>query len=103
MAAEKSILHGGGRGAALAVRVIPRSSKNEISEIQSDGTIKVRLTAPPVDGKANKALIEFLADVLDLAPSKLEIVAGESARDKLIVVLDLDPDTVNERILNHIR
>ncbi len=103
MPAEKPILRGGRKGAALAVRVTPRSSKNEISEIQSDGTIKIRLTAPPVDGKANKALIEFLADVLDLAPSKLEIVAGESARDKLVVVLDLDPDTVNERILNYIR
>jgi uncharacterized protein (TIGR00251 family) len=103
MPANKSNLYGGRRGAALAVRVTPRSSKNEITEIQSDGTIKIRLTAPPVDGKANKALIEFLADVLDIAPSKMEIAAGETARDKLIVIFDMDPETVNERLFKRVR
>jgi len=102
MASRKFHLHGGKKGAALAIRVTPRASKNEITEILSDGTIKIRLTAPPVEGKANSELIRFLADVLDIAPSKLEIVAGETGRDKLVSVLDLDPEMVHARILRHL-
>jgi len=102
MASRKFHLHGGKKGVALAIRVTPRASKNEITEILSDGTIKIRLTAPPVEGKANSELIRFLADVLDIAPSKLEIVAGETGRDKLVSVLDLDPEMVHARILRHL-
>lgn len=91
-------LHSGKRGAALAVRVTPRARKNEISEILEDGTIKIRLTAPPVEGKANQALIEFLSEILDVPARKIEIVAGETGRDKLVTVLDLDADTLNQRI-----
>ncbi len=91
-------LHHGKGGAALAVRVTPRSAHNEISGVLEDGTVKVRLTAPPVEGKANEALVRFLADILGVAPSKIEIVAGETGRDKLVTVLDLDSDTVNEKI-----
>ncbi|HEX7975686.1 MAG TPA: DUF167 domain-containing protein [Anaerolineales bacterium] len=91
-------LHGGRRGAALAIRVTPRAGKNEITGIQSDGTVKVRLAAPPVDGKANEALVELLSDVLGIAKSKIEIVAGASGRDKLVSILDLDAETVQERI-----
>ncbi len=96
-------LHSGRRGAAITVRVIPRSSKNEIAEVQADGTIKIRLTAAPVEGQANKALIEFLADILDVAKSKIEIIAGLSGRDKLITILDLDSDVVQKKILSQVK
>ena len=92
-------LHDGRRGAALAVRVTPRASRNEITEIQSDGTVKVRLTAPPVEGEANKALIAFLADVLGVSPSNLDIVAGLSGKDKLVAVLDMDSEEVHKRLV----
>ncbi len=81
------------------IRVTPRASRNEISGILSDGTIKIRLTAPPVDGKANQALIEFLAGVLEIPRSRIEIVAGTTGKDKLVSILDLDAETVHERIL----
>jgi uncharacterized protein (TIGR00251 family) len=92
-------LHDGRRGAALAVRVTPRASRNEITEIQSDGTVKIRLTAPPVEGEANKALIEFLAGVLGVPPSNLDIVAGLSGKDKLVAVLDMDGEEVHQRLV----
>ena len=57
-------LHDGKRGSALAVRVTPRASRNEIVELLDDGTIKVRIAAPPADNEANEALIEFLSDIL---------------------------------------
>ncbi len=100
---RKFKLHNGKSGAALAVRVTPRSVRNEIAGVLEDGTVKVRLTAPPVEGQANEALVKFLAGVLDVAPGKIEIVAGEAGRDKLVTVLGVDSDTVNERIAAHLK
>jgi len=99
---QKFRLHNGEKGAALAIRVTPRASKNEIKEVLNDGTVRIRLTAPPVEGKANEALITFLADVLDVPRSKIEIVAGETGRDKLVSILGLDAETVHARILHHL-
>ncbi len=102
MPKRRYALHGGQKGSALAIRVTPRASRNEISEILSDGTVKIRLTAPPVEGKANAALIAFLAEVIGVPQSKIEIVAGETGRDKLVSILDTDPNTVHQRILQHL-
>jgi hypothetical protein len=93
----------GKRGAALAIRVTPRARKDEIVEILADQTIKIRLAAPPVDGKANKALIEFLAKVLDVPRSRVEIIAGASGRDKLVSILDLDSGEAQSRILKYLK
>ncbi len=99
MASRQYHLHNGQKGSALAIRVTPRASRNEISEILSDGTVKVRLTAPPVEGKANQALIEFLAEILEVPRTRIEIIAGTTGKDKLVSILDLDASTVHERIL----
>jgi uncharacterized protein len=90
--------HDGRMGAAVAVHVTPKSRKNEISAIMPDGTIKVRLNAPPVEGAANKALLELLAKVLGVRESALEIIGGEKGRDKIVSVVDLDATVVEERI-----
>jgi hypothetical protein len=92
-------LHDGKRGAALAVRVTPRASRNEIVDVLSDGTVKVHLTAPPVEGKANEALLKFLAQALDVPVSSLDIVAGASGRDKLVSVIGMDPQTLHKKIV----
>ena len=102
MSPKKYRLHDGQKGAALAIRVTPRASKNEIVEIFADGTVKVRLTAPPVESEANQALLSYLSEVLGVPTSKLEIVAGISGRDKLVSVLDLDANTVHRMILDHL-
>lgn len=86
------------KGAAFAVHVIPRAKKNEIVG-RMGNAIKVRLTAPPVEGKANEALIAFLAEKLDVRKSAIEIVAGLTSRDKMVCVLGLSPDEVNKRLL----
>jgi len=96
---RKFNLHDGKTGAAITVRVTPRSSRNEISEILDDGTIKVRLTASQNEEKANQALLAFLAQVFEIEPSHLEIVAGISGNDKLITITGLDKALVQERIL----
>jgi len=95
-------LHDGKKGAALALRVTPRASKNEIVEVLSDGTVKVHLTAPPVEGKANEALLKFLAEILEISISRLEIVAGAGGRDKLVSVTDMDAAVLHRKIVEHI-
>lgn len=94
--------HNGKSGSAISVRVSPKSTKNEISGIMADGTVKIRLTAPPVEGKANKALIKFLSTVLDVAPTNIEIISGQTARDKLVTIIDLDAVTLQKRLLAYI-
>lgn len=75
---RKFVLHDGQRGSALAVRVTPRASRNQIVGVLNDGTIKVHLAADPSDDKANAILVDFLADVLGVPKSRVEIVAGET-------------------------
>jgi len=72
-------------GVTFLVRVLPRSSRDEIVGV-TEGALKVKLTAPPVEGAANKHLIEFIAKKLKVAKSRVEIVSGESSRNKTISV-----------------
>ena len=69
----------------LTVRIQPRASKNEAVRLENGG-IKIRLTAPPVDGAANEALVKFLADRFGVAKSQVEIVTGHTSRDKIVQI-----------------
>jgi uncharacterized protein len=102
MTDRKFNLHDGRKGSALAVRVTPRASRNEIVELLDDGTIKVRIASSPADQEANEALIGFLSEVLGVPQSRLDIVAGVTGRDKLISVVDLDAETAHQRIVAHL-
>ncbi|MFN3647163.1 MAG: DUF167 domain-containing protein [Gemmobacter sp.] len=68
-------------GAEIAVRVTPRAGRNGIEETP-DG-LRVRVTAPPEDGKANEAVRRLLAKALGVAPTRLVLVRGATARDKV--------------------
>ena len=83
--------HDGKTGAAIVVKVSPRAKKTEIAGVMADGTLRIRVAAPPVEGAANRALIEFLSDTLNISPSQIEIVAGESSERKLISLIGVDP------------
>ncbi|MEG6616463.1 DUF167 domain-containing protein [Peptococcaceae bacterium 1198_IL3148] len=67
------------------VRVQPRAAKNQISGLLDDA-VKIRLTAPPVDGEANRALQEFVAKLFKVPKSKVEVVSGHTGRNKIIRV-----------------
>ena len=71
----------------LRVRVQPKASRNQIDGYQAD-TLRLRVTAPPEDGKANAAVVALLADTLGIAKSKIQIARGHSSRDKVIEVKD---------------
>jgi hypothetical protein len=67
----------------FTVRVVPRASKTEMVG-EHDGALKIRLAAPPVDGAANEELIKFLAKILAVRKSEVEIVSGQTAKVKQI-------------------
>ena len=99
---RKYELHGGQRGSALAVRITPRASHNQIVGLLNDGTIKVHLVSDPADNELNGELLSYLAEVLGVPKSRVEIVAGENGRDKLVSVLDMDVETAHQRVLAHV-
>jgi hypothetical protein len=70
-------------GCTLAVRVHPGARKNSVTGVHADA-VKIALTAPPVDGKANEALIAFLAEALRLPRARIAIVAGITSRTKTV-------------------
>jgi hypothetical protein len=70
-------------GCTLAVRVHPGARKNGVTGVHADA-LKIALTAPPVDGKANEALIAFLAEALRLPRARIAIVAGIASRAKTV-------------------
>lgn len=78
-------------GIELSVRVVPRASRNEIAGLLEDA-LKIRLNAPPVDGKANKALVEFLADTLGAPARGITLVSGETGRTKRLRIAGLTPE-----------
>jgi uncharacterized protein len=83
------------RGAAITVKVIPRAKKTGVAGVMDDGTIKIRIAAPPVEGATNRALIEFLAEALGLPRSQVDIVAGETSERKLISLTGISPESVD--------
>ena len=82
----------------LSVRIQPRASKNEIVVMEGGG-LKIRLTAPPVDGAANEALVKFLSDTLSIPKSHVEIVSGHTSREKIVRINGVSAAEV-KRLLN---
>ena len=80
---------------AFDVRVVPRASKSEIVG-EHDGALKVRITAPPVEGAANAELIRLLAKSFDVSRSSVSIVGGESSKKKRIKIENLSQLRFNE-------
>ncbi|HXG65447.1 MAG TPA: DUF167 domain-containing protein [Blastocatellia bacterium] len=73
------------------VRVQPRAARNETAG-EHAGALKLRLTAPPVEGKANEECRRFLAKLFGVPPSAVEIIAGDASRDKIIRVTNLSAE-----------
>lgn len=90
-------IHNWPDGATFAVKVHPRARKNAVSG-EIGGALKVALTAPPVDGKANEACIEFFAKLLKVPRSSVTIATGEKSRNKVVRVAGLSAQEIMERL-----
>lgn len=80
-------------GILVNLRISPNAKKNEI--IKDGDIIKVKITALPIDGKANKALVEFLAKNFKIPKTSIEILKGETSKEKTILFKTMDEDKVN--------
>ena len=87
----------GDKGATFAVRVQPRASRNAIAGEMGDA-LKIALTAPPVEGKANEACVEFLANLLKVPRSSVTIASGESSRNKVVRIAGMLASELEKRL-----
>ncbi len=85
------------QGATFSVKVHPRAKKNAITGEVGDA-LKVALTAPPVEGKANEACVRFLAELLEVPRSSVTIAAGETGRQKVVRVQGITAAEVERRL-----
>jgi uncharacterized protein (TIGR00251 family) len=85
------------QGSTFAVKVHPRAKKNAITGELGEA-LKLSLTTPPVDGRANEACIEFFAKLLKVPRSSVTIASGQSSRNKVIRVMGLSPEEVRRRL-----
>ena len=86
-----------GNDIIVKVKIVPGSSKNKIVGAYSDA-LKIAITAPPVEGKANKKCIAYLAKYFDIAKSKIEIISGQTSKNKLIKIYDISQKEFLEKI-----
>ena len=90
-------IHEAASGSTFAVKVHPRAKKSAITGEVGDA-LKLSLTAPPVDGKANEACIEFFAKLLKVPRSSVTIASGQTSRNKVIRVAGLSAEEVRRRL-----
>ncbi|HTY26192.1 MAG TPA: DUF167 domain-containing protein [Desulfomonilaceae bacterium] len=84
-------------GVIIKVKVTPNSSKNALTQPVGD-RLGIKLTSPPVEGKANKQLIKFLAKKLGVPPSSIMVLHGQTSREKVLFVMGMDRADVREKI-----
>jgi len=92
-------LREGPDGLSFAVRVQPRARRNAIIGELGDA-LKIALTAPPVDGRANEACVEFFAELFDVPRSSVTITSGQSSRNKVIRVMGISVAEIRRRLGN---
>lgn len=85
-----------GSGIEVALHVQPRARRNEIVGLHN-GALKLKISAPPVDDAANRAVIEFFASLLDMPKSRLSIVSGTKSREKVLMIESLSLSDFSRR------
>ena len=85
------------KGVSFAVKVHPRARKNAITGTVG-GDLKLALTAPPVEGRANQAVIEFFADLFEIPRSSVTIASGETSRNKVVRIAGFSRAALEERL-----
>ena len=93
---SEEILKSTNEGLILKLRISPNSAKNQI--IISEDTIKLKITAQPIENKANKAVIEYLSKLFKIPKTSISIIKGETSKDKTLFL-----KTVDDTKINHIK
>jgi uncharacterized protein (TIGR00251 family) len=91
------VISAGTAGVRVRVRVIPRASRAELAGVR-DGRLVVRVTAPPIEGAANDAVIDLLSHVFDVPRRAVSILSGDTGREKTIVVAGVTEVVARQRL-----
>jgi len=94
---EDGVIRAHPEGTVVRLRVVAGARRTELAGT-AGGALRVRVAAPPVQGRANSAVLAYLAGILGLRPRDLEIAAGERSRDKLVLVRGRGPEQVGARL-----
>ena len=94
---EDGVIRAHPEGTVVRLRVVAGARRTELAGT-AGGALRVRVAAPPVQGRANSAVLAYLAGILGLRPRDLEIAAGERGRDKLVLVRGRTPEQVGARL-----
>jgi uncharacterized protein (TIGR00251 family) len=89
------------KGVTFAVKVQPRAHKNAVTGTMGDA-LKLALTAPPVEGRANQAVIEFFAELFEIPRSSVTIASGETSRNKVVRIASLGRAAVEQRLADEL-
>jgi uncharacterized protein (TIGR00251 family) len=90
------------KGISFAIKVHPRARRNAITGVVG-GALKLALTAPPVDGKANQAVIEFFADLFAIPQSSVTIASGETSRNKVVRIAGVSKPLAEQRLAENLK
>jgi len=96
---NQSWVHQSGKGVIITVQVVPRAAKDAVQGLHGDA-LKIRLHAPPVDGKANEALISFLSEKFNIPKSNIALKSGLNQRRKIIAVNGISLAEIEKRLLS---
>ncbi len=80
-------------GIVISLKISPNASKNEI--IKTPEGVKVKITAQPIDGKANKCLVEYLSKLFKVPKTSIEILKGETSKEKTLLIKTVDDDKIS--------
>jgi uncharacterized protein len=95
-------LHETAKGISFSVKVHPRARKNAITGTVGDA-LKLALTAPPVEGKANQAVIEFFADLFAIPRSSVTIASGETSRNKIVRIASVSKPAAEQKLAEKLK
>ncbi len=95
-------VHESVKGITFAIKVHPRARKNAITGVVS-AALKLALTAPPVDGKANQAVIEFFADLFAIPRSSVTIASGETSRNKIVRIAGVSKAVAEQKLAENLK
>lgn len=101
MVYKTSRFHDGRSGSALTIQVIPQSNINKLIDISDDGTLILNLISDPKGVDINAMLISFLENLLRVDKDQIEIIAGVDTNEKLVAILDVSPDELQNRIVEY--
>ncbi len=90
-------IHGRGNDTIIACKVKPNAHKDSIEGVDGD-YLKIKLASPPVEGRANEALIKLIAKRLGIAKSRISLLHGEKARIKTLIIQDMNPEEITDAL-----